>query len=218
VALNWGALFADLAKGASMTLVVSLAGIAVGMAIGLLLALVRVGKIPLAAQAAAVYVSVVRATPMVTLALLVFFGLPSLGLKLSPLVAAIVTISINTSSFQAEIWRASLIDFSSGQRDAARAAGMTPLTVFRRIVFPQAWRASLPALVNEMTLVIKGSPAIAVVGVVDLTRAAVRASTQTYEPIPPFLSATVIYVVVVMLLIRLQRYTENRIVAKYGVL
>jgi len=85
-------------------------------------------------------------------------------------------------------------------------------------VLPQAWRASLPALFNEITLVVKGSPAVAVIGVVDLTRVAVRATTATYEPVQPFLSATVIYVVVVMALIRLQRLAERRILARYGTL
>jgi ABC-type amino acid transport system permease subunit len=95
---------------------------------------------------------------------------------------------------------------------------MTRAVTFRRIVFPQAWRASLPALVNEMTLVIKGSPAVAVIGVVDLTRVAVRATTFTYEPVRPFLTATAIYVVVVMVLLRLQHATERRIVERYGAL
>ena len=216
--MTWGPLAADLLKGTATTLTVSLAGIGIGMLVGLALALARYRRTPVVTQAIAVYVSVMRATPMVTLALLIFFGLPSLGLGLSPLAAAIVAIAINTSAFQAEIWRAGLMDFPSGQRDSARAAGMTRGIAFRRIVFPQVWRACLPALVNEMTLVIKGSPAIAVIGVVDLTRVAMRASTQTYEPIPPFLSATAIYVVVVMVLIRLQRALETRIVAKYGVL
>jgi His/Glu/Gln/Arg/opine family amino acid ABC transporter permease subunit len=216
--MAWNSLLAELARGTVTTVMVSLAGIVVGMVSGLALALLRAGGVPVAAHAIAVYVSVVRATPMVTLALLIFFGLPALGLALSPLVAAIVIISINTSVFQAEIWRAALLDFPRGQLDAARAGGMTPALTFRRIVFPQVWRASLPALVNEMSLVIKGSPAVAVIGVVDLTRVAVRWTTLTYEPIPPFLTATVIYVVVVMSLIRVQRYSERRLVAKYGTL
>jgi His/Glu/Gln/Arg/opine family amino acid ABC transporter permease subunit len=216
--MTWGSLLADLARGAVTTLTVSLAGIALGTVIGLGLALVRVGRVPIAAPAVTAYVSVVRATPMVTLALLVFFGLPGLGLGMSPLAAAILTITINTSVFQAEIWRASLLDFPRGQLDAARAGGMTRAVTFRRIVFPQAWRASLPALVNEMTLVIKGSPAVAVIGVVDLTRVAVRATTITYEPVRPFLTATAIYVVVVMVLLRLQHATERRIVERYGAL
>src|SRR5688572_13716479 len=120
--MAWDALLYDLAKGTFTTLTVSLAGIAIGMLAGLALALLRVGRVPVAAQAIAAYTSLVRATPMVTLALLVFFGLPSVGLALSPLVAAIATIAINTSAFQAEIWRASLLDFPRGQTDAACAA------------------------------------------------------------------------------------------------
>lgn len=216
--MAWSSLLSELARGTVTTLTVSLAGIAIGMLCGLALALLRVGRVPVVAQAIAVYVSIIRATPMVTLALLIFFGLPALGLGLSPLAAAIVTIAINTSVFQAEIWRATLLDFPRGQLDAARAGGMPRALAFRRIVFPQAWRASLPALVNEATLVIKGSPAVAVIGVVDLTRVAVRWTTLTYEPMRPFLTAAVIYVVVVMCLIRLQRSTERRIVATYGVL
>jgi His/Glu/Gln/Arg/opine family amino acid ABC transporter permease subunit len=216
--MAWISLLTDLARGTVTTITVSLAGIAIGMLSGLALALVRVGRVPVAAQAVTAYVSIIRATPMVTLALLIFFGLPALGVRMSPLVAAIVIISINTSVFQAEIWRASLLDFPRGQLDAAHAGGMTPALTFRRVVFPQVWRASLPALVNEMTLVIKGSPAVAVIGVVDLTRVAVRWTTVTYEPIPPFLTATVIYVVVVMCLIRIQRSMERRIVERYGIL
>jgi His/Glu/Gln/Arg/opine family amino acid ABC transporter permease subunit len=216
--MAWTSLLTELAKGTVTTITVSLVGIAAGMLSGLALALVRVGRVPVAAQVVTVYVSIIRATPMVTLALLLFFGLPVIGLRMSPLAAAIVIISINTSVFQAEIWRASLLDFPRGQLDAAHAGGMTRGLTFRRIVFPQVWRASLPGLVNEMTLVIKGSPAVAVIGVVDLTRVAVRWTTVTYEPIPPFLTATVIYVVVVMCLIRMQRYTERRIIDKYGIL
>ena len=216
--MAWTSLLSELAKGTVVTLTVSLAGIAAGMLSGLALALVRVGRVPVAAQAVTAYVSIIRATPMVTLALLIFFGMPALGVRMSPVLAAIVIISINTSVFQAEIWRASILDFPRGQLDAAHAGGMTSALTFRRIVFPQVWRASLPSLVNEMTLVIKGSPAIAVIGVVDLTRVAVRWTTVTYEPIPPFLTATVIYVVVVMCLIRVQRAIERRIVARYGIL
>jgi His/Glu/Gln/Arg/opine family amino acid ABC transporter permease subunit len=216
--MAWISLLSELAKGTVVTLTVSLAGIAAGMLSGLALALVRVGRVPVAAQAVTAYVSIIRATPMVTLALLIFFGMPALGVRMSPVLAAIVIISINTSVFQAEIWRASILDFPRGQLDAAHAGGMTSALTFRRIVFPQVLRASLPSLVNEMTLVIKGSPAIAVIGVVDLTRVAVRWTTVTYEPIPPFLTATVIYVVVVMCLIRVQRSIERRIVARYGIL
>ena len=74
---------------------------------------------------------------------------------------------------------------------------------------PQVWRTSLPALVNEMTLLIKASPALAVIGIVDLTRAASRIGAATYQPLPPFLAATVIYMLMVMLLVTAQRFVER---------
>jgi His/Glu/Gln/Arg/opine family amino acid ABC transporter permease subunit len=216
--MTWRPLLADLAAGTATTLIVSLAGIGLGLVLGLLLALVRVGRVPIATPVIATYISIVRATPMVTLALLIFFGIPTFGIKLSPLTAGILTLTINTSAFQAEIWRAAILDFPRGQLDAARAAGMTSQVAFRRIVFPQIWRASLPALVNEFTLLVKASPAVAVIGVVDLTRVAVRVTSTTYEPLQPFLSAAAIYVAVVLCLIAAQRLIERAVVQRYGVL
>jgi len=77
-------------------------------------------------------------------------------------------------------------------------------------VFPQIWRASLPALVNEMTLQIKSTPAVAVIGIVDITRAALRVGANTYQPLPPFIFALLLYGVIVFALLRVQRALERR--------
>ena len=208
--------YLSLAQGAAVTVSLSLVGISLGVPIGLALALVRWSGVPVLAQLVAAYVSVLRATPLVTLALLVFFALPNVGIPIDPVPAAILTLAMNTSAFNCEIWRAALSDFPRAQLDAATAAGMTPGLGFRRIVFPQIWRVSLPALVNEMTLLIKSSPAIAVVGIVDITRAAVRIGAQTYEPLPPFLAATALYFLVVLGFVRAQRSIEVHLDRKFG--
>lgn len=216
--MGWGAL-RDLAGGAVTTVWLSSLGIAIGVPLGLLLALLRVWRAPVLAPLVTAYVSVLRGTPLVTLTLLVFFGIPPvLGVELDARVAAVLTLALNTSAFHSEIWRAALIDFPADQIEAARAVGMTRWLTFRRIVLPQAWRASLPGMVNEMTFLIKASPAIAVIGVVDLTRAAHRISAYTYEPLPPFVSATIIYMLVVVFLVLGQRRIEQHIVRKYGLL
>ena len=88
--------------------------------------------------------------------------------------------------------------------------GMTRALYFRRIMLPQMWYAALPSLVNEMTLLIKASPAIAVIGVVDLTRVTNRIAAQTYEPLPPILIAGVMYILFIGVLVRLQRHLEKR--------
>ena len=205
-----------LLHGALVTASISLAAIGLGVPIGLALAIVRWQRVPLLSQLVAVYVSVIRATPAITLALLIFFGSPSIGIVLDATTAAVLTLLINTSAFNCEIWRSALVDFPRDQLEAARAYGMTPGLAFRRVVLPQVWRTSLPALVNEMTLLIKASPALAVIGIVDLTRAASRVGAATYRPLPPFLAATVIYMLMVMLLVATQRYVERLVRERYN--
>ena len=204
---------AAFAQGAVVTVTLSFAGILIGLPIGLSLALIRWANVPLAAWVVALYVSVLRATPLVTLLLLLFFALPNIGVPIDPYSAAILALVMNTSAFNCEIWRAALMNFPKDQYEAAQSIGMRGGLRFRRIVFPQILRTSLPALVNEMSLLIKVTPVLAVVGVVDITRAAVRIGAETYEPLPPFLVAVAIYAPIVFALVSLQRWIERRQVA-----
>jgi His/Glu/Gln/Arg/opine family amino acid ABC transporter permease subunit len=202
--------FLSLLHGAGLTLLISGAGIAIGVPLGFVLALIRWARIPGLAQIAALYVSLLRSTPAVTLCLLIFFAVPTLGVEIGAWTAGILTLALVTAAFNCEIWRAGLMNFPAEQLEAARAFGMTAGLRLRRIIFPQLWRASLPCLVNEATLLIKASPAIAVIGVAEITRAATRIGAQTYEPLPPMLAATALYVAIILVLVGLQRLTERR--------
>ena len=197
-------------QGAIVTVTLSLVGILIGLPIGLSLALIRWANIPIAARIVALYVSVLRATPLVTLLLLLFFALPNIGVPMTPISAAILGLVMNTSAFNCEVWRSALMNFPKDQYEAAQSVGMRAGQRFRRIVLPQIVRVSLPGLVNEMSLLIKVTPVLAVVGVVDITRAAVRIGAQTYEPLPPFLVAIALYAPIVFALVSLQRWIERR--------
>jgi His/Glu/Gln/Arg/opine family amino acid ABC transporter permease subunit len=202
--------FLSLLQGAGVTLIISLSGIAIGVPLGLVLALVRWRRVPVLSQFVAIFVSLMRSTPAVTLCLLIFFAVPTLGIEMGAWTAGILTLSMVTSAFNSEVWRAGLLNFSREQLEAARAFGMTPFLQLRRIIFPQLWRASLPGLVNEATLIVKASPAIAVIGVAEITRAATRIGAQTYEPLPPMLAATGIYVAIILVFVGLQRVAGRR--------
>jgi His/Glu/Gln/Arg/opine family amino acid ABC transporter permease subunit len=197
-------------QGAIVTVSLSLIGILIGLPIGLGLALLRWADVPVAAGIVTLYVSVLRATPLVTLLLLLFFALPNIGVPINPISAAILALVMNTSAFNCEVWRSALMNFPKDQYEAAQSVGMHAGQRFRRIVLPQIVRVSLPGLVNEMTLLIKVTPVLAVVGVVDITRAAVRIGAETYEPLPPFLVAVALYVPIVFALVSLQRWIERR--------
>ena len=197
-------------QGAVVTVTLSVIGILIGSPIGLGLALLRWADVPVLGRVVAVYVSILRATPLVTLPLLVFFALPNIGIAIDPISAAILALVMNTAAFNCEVWRAALMNFPKDQYEAAQSVGMGAGLRFRCIVLPQIARASLPGLVNEMSLLIKVTPVLAVVGVVDITRAAVRIGSETYEPLPPFLVAIALYVPIVFVLVSLQRWIERR--------
>jgi His/Glu/Gln/Arg/opine family amino acid ABC transporter permease subunit len=213
--MTWAATL-TLLTGAMTTAALSFSGIALGLPLGLALALVRWGRVPVADSIVAVYVSVIRSTPIVTFVLFVFFVLPSFGLELAPIPAAVLALTLNTAAFNCEIWRAALISFPRDQLEVANAYGMLPTKRFRRIVLPQLWRVSVGPLANEMTILLKGTPAVAVIGVVEITRAASRIGAATYQPLPPFLVATVMYTLLIAFIVHGQHVVEQFVARRYG--
>jgi His/Glu/Gln/Arg/opine family amino acid ABC transporter permease subunit len=203
-----------LLAGAGNTIAISAIAIVLGSPLGLMLALVRWAKVPGLDGSVAVLVSLLRATPSVTLMLLVYFALPVLGLELPRVAAAVATLTLGSMAYNCEIWRGALLTFPKDQLDAAKALGMRRNLRLHHIILPQLVRSALPALVNEMTLLIKVSPAIAVIGVTDVTRAAVRIGASTYQPVPPFAVALAIYLVIIGALVLAQRLFENRQLAR----
>jgi polar amino acid transport system permease protein len=204
------AAFYTLLLGAWTTAWISAVAIVAGVPLGLALALLREARIAVVTQLIVLYVSLGRATPLVTLVLFIFVGAPVIGIPLDRYTAAIATLILNTAAFNAEVWRAAIRSFPIEQMEAARAAGMSRNVIFRRIMLPQIWITSLPGLINEMTFLIKASPAIAVIGIVDLTRVTNRISAVTYEPLPPILAAALLYMLVIGGLVRLQRVFDER--------
>lgn len=205
-----------LLQGTATTLSLSLAGVVLGIAAGLAIALLRIERWPVITQVIVLYVSLIRATPLITLCLVVALGLPAMGMDVSAPAAAITAMTINTSAFHSEIWRAGLQALPRDQTDAAKAAGLSRSGQLRLIVLPQVARAVLPALVNEITVLIKNSPAIAILGIVDVTRAAARIGADTFDPLPPFLAALGLYTAIVALIVAAQRICERRIGRRAG--
>ena len=196
-------------EGAWVTLWISGLSIALGVVAGLGVAVLRNAHIPVVSQLMATYISITRATPMITLVLFLFVTAPYLPIEVDRWVIAVAALTLNTTAFNAEIWRSALATFSREQVEAAKAAGMTRRQMMKRIMLPQMFITSLPGLVNEMTLLIKSSPAIAMVGIADLTRITNRITAITYEPLPPILAAAALYILLIGALVRLQRVADK---------
>jgi len=201
----WTTLF----EGAWKTLWISGLSIALGVVAGFGVAVLRNARIPIVSTVIYYYISIIRATPMVTLVLFLFVTAPYLPVDIDRWAIAVAAMTINTTAFNAEIWRSALATFSREQVEAAKVAGMTRGLMMRRIMLPQMVITSLPGLVNEMSLLVKSSPAMAMVGIADLTRATNRITAVTYEPLPPILAAAALYIIMIGALVRLQRIADK---------
>lgn len=207
--------FEYLLYGLLVTCAASLVGVAIGIPLGLAIALCRVKRILVLSPILAVYVSFIRSLPLVLLVLWLYFGMPMLGIDLNAFVAGSIALALNHSAFISEIWRSSIMNFSVEQVEAAKAYGMTDNQAFVRIILPQVWRTSLPAIANEITFIIKASPAIGVIGIDDLTRRASKLAASNFQPLAMTAIAMLLYIIVLFAVTRLTRRIDYRMQRRY---
>jgi polar amino acid transport system permease protein len=182
-----------LLRGAALTLVISAAGILAGFAIALPICAARLSRsVPLRAGAA-FYVSFFRGVPLLIQLLVIYYLLPFLGLELPGVVAAVIGLAVCTAAYQAENLRGGFLAVPPGQVAAADAFAFSRWQAWRRIVLPQAVRAALPSVVNEMIAILKASSLISVVGVADLMRVGQNIVARTQDPIPWYGLAALLY-------------------------
>ncbi|MBA2370570.1 MAG: amino acid ABC transporter permease [Chloroflexi bacterium] len=182
-----------LAEGIVVTIFLGTTSFALGSAIGLLVALARLSGIaPLTAFAVA-YLSIFRGTPMLVQILLIYFGLPQLGISLDPIPSAIIALSLGVASYQSENFRSGILGVEKGQREAAFSIGMTSWQALRRIIFPQALRIATPTIGNRFIALMKDTSLASVVTVVELTRVAERIGSATFRYLEMFVIIAAIY-------------------------
>jgi polar amino acid transport system permease protein len=187
--------------GAGMTLVVSGAAIVLGMAGGLFLSIGALTGHPVTRRLIAAYISFFRGTPLLVQLLISFYFLPALlGINVPPLVSAVGTLALNTSAFQAEIYRGGFLALPHGQFEAARMLGIGVWQARRRILIPQVMRLVLPPLTNEATSILKSSSLVSVVAVTELMRVSEQAVSITFRATEFYVTAALIYLVLTSLL------------------
>ncbi len=184
----------ELIEGTINTIVLSAESIAIGLAIGLTVALVRVNGPKWAATAGAAYVEAFRNTPLLVQLFLLFFGLPYMGVRLGANEAAIFAISLNLGAYSTEIFRAGLLAIPRTQIEAGLALGLSRLQVMRYVVIVPALRVIYPALTGQLTLTLLGSSMASAISATELTLAAAKIESQTFRSLETFLVAAAIYI------------------------
>ena len=198
--------------GLGTTLALSFTAILISIVLGFLVALPGLSARRGWRMANRVYVEALRAVPVLVMILWVYYGLPILtGLTISTFWAGVLALALSDSAFEAEIFRAGIQSVEQGQREAAKALGLTPWQSMRLVILPQALRRILPALGNQFVYMLKMSSLVSVIGMSDLTRRANELVTSEYRPLEIYTVLVLEYLALIVLVSILVRRLERRL-------
>lgn len=206
-----------LLEGLKNTALIAVFGLLIGLAIGSLIAVVKLAPVKGAAFAVLkgignVYVAVFRGTPIVVQLLLTHYVLfPLLGINLPPLTEGIITFGMNSGAYVSEIMRSGILSVDVGQTEAGRCMGLSYSKTMLKIVLPQAIKNILPTLGNEFISLIKETSVVSFITVTDIYKAFQSIANSTYEYVVPYLMLALVYLVLVLLITCLVKLLERRL-------
>jgi polar amino acid transport system permease protein len=198
-----------LLRGLWTTVLLGLVSIVLGLAGGLGLALTRLYARAPFRVAAIAYIDVFRAIPLLVLLIVVYYALPFVGVRLPPFAAATTALSLVSSAYAAEIFRAGIEAVPRGQSEAARALGLRPWIVMAKVVLPQAVRIVVPPITSNSINVLKDTALASVVAMPDLLKQATQAQALSANP-TPLIAAAGIYLIMLLPLVRLVDMMQKR--------
>lgn len=195
--------FPQLLGGLPETLILVSSSLLIGFVIAIAFALMRLSRNRLLEKAARAYIHLFRSTPLLVQIYLIYYGSGQFRLFLQDIglwsffreawFCAITALALNTGAYTAEIIRGGIQSVSHGEIEAGRAVGMTPFTLFRRIIFPVAMRQALPGYGNEVILMVKSTSLASTITILEITGIAKKIIAATYAPVEVFIIAGSIY-------------------------
>ena len=191
------------------TLKVSLIALLVGLILGIVICLAKISTFKVLNIIAAVYVEVIRNTPILVQIMIIYFALPEIGISFTPFMSAIIALSINSGAYVSEIFRSGILAIDKGQMEAGRALGLSYSQTMRKIIVPQAIKNILPALVSEFITLLKETSIIGFIGGIDLLRSASIITSQTYRGVEPLLAVGFIYLILTSIFTVFMRKVER---------
>lgn len=211
---EWAAIWRGLPyllEGAGLTVFISVSAMVLAVILGL--ALAALSQVPARWGRGLVraYVEAFRNTPLLIQIFIVYFGLPQIGLRLSPFLSGLSALVLYAAAYNAETFRAGLEAVPKGQREAAASIGLGPLQAMRYVIVPQALRVSFPALGNNLVSLVKNSSLVSTIGMVELMFVANDISFNNFRSFEIYGAAALLYVALVLTLTRALAVVERRL-------
>ncbi len=200
----------QLIAGAWITVQLTIYAIVAGVVLGLVLALLRISKKPVLSAPAIAFIEFMRGTPLLAQIFMIYFGLGSLGINIPDFMSGFIALSLNSSAYNAEIFRAGIQSISKGQMEAARSLGLSYGQSMAYVIVPQAFRFCLPPLGNEFIALLKDSSLVAIIGISDLMRVGREINGRTLRSIEVFGYVSLIYLIITLPLSQIVNAAERK--------
>ncbi|SFR01573.1 amino acid ABC transporter permease [Desulfoscipio geothermicus] len=203
-------------KGALITIELTVQAIVFGTFIGLFVALMKISRFKVLSILGGFYTWVIRGIPLLVQLFILYYGLPHIGIQLSPKAAAVMGLSICGGAYIAEIIRAGIQSIEKGQMEAALSLGMSYAQAMRRVILPQAYRRLLPPMGNEFIALMKDTSLVSVITMVELMRSGILLNTTYFRPMEIYITVGVVYLIMTTFFIYLISLLEKRLAISDG--
>ncbi|AND83930.1 ectoine/hydroxyectoine ABC transporter permease subunit EhuC [Clostridium tyrobutyricum] len=184
-----------LLKGSVMTVELTVITIILGSILGILLALLRLSNNLVLKYVSNFYTWIFRGTPLLLQLFFFYYGLPFIGIELTPFTAAVIGLALNCGAYMAEIIRGGIQSIDQGQFEAAKALGFSYTQTMKRIILPQTFKVIIPPVGNEFISILKDTSLVSTIAMVELMRSAQQIYATSFDPISVFLTAAVFYLI-----------------------
>ena len=204
-----------LAYGVRVSIPLTVLSFTLALFISLIVAMIQYADVKILRQVCRFYIWIIRGTPLLVQLYLVFYGLPSVGIKMAAYPVAVFVFAFNEAAYMAESVRAALEAVPQGQMEAGYCVGMNYLQIMRSIVIPQAFRIAFPSLMNSLISMLKGTSMAATITVTEMFREAQVINGRYYESLGLYTEVALIYLIFCTALTMLQHWGEKRL-STYG--
>lgn len=206
-----------LIEGSKLTIGIAILSIIIGLAIGFVSCIMGLSKNPVLSTISKVYVWVIRGTPMIVQGYFMFFAVPQLlnlipgfRVTLTPFTAGLITLSLNAGAYLSEVFRGGILAVPVGQVEAARSLGMSSFKTMMKVVLPQAFKISLPSMVNQFIITVKDTSILSAIGLAEIVNNAKQFVGDTYRFFETYILVAVFYLVIISALMILSNHIEKR--------
>ncbi|WP_294156266.1 amino acid ABC transporter permease [uncultured Clostridium sp.] len=196
-------------EGLKVTLEIFILTLVLSIPLGIIVGLMRTSKLVILSKLSGAYVLIMRGTPLLLQIVVIYFGLPFVGVRFDRFPASIIAFTLNYGAYFGEIFRAGIQAIDEGQIEAAEVLGITPKDTFFRIILPQAFKTVLPPVANEITTLVKDTSLVYIVGMDELLKIGQIASNRDVSLLPLIVVGAV-YLIVIGILSKVLKKIEHR--------